>query len=140
MWCPIALEFEIVSGATDSVITPTAGGTITPSNTSTSSQLQDVRVVADAVTLDTGLQHSYAEHVLSGKSHPISYSTHIAIVQRCAFPAMNVSVARAASRLKTVFSILMGSTQLAQMISLVFIKIGAASSIQCKVHIPLTMS
>ena len=71
MWCPIALEFEIVSGSTDAVITPIASGSFTPTNTSTSWQLQDVRIVADVVTLDNGLQNSYAEHVLSGKPHPI---------------------------------------------------------------------
>ena len=32
MWCPITLEFEIVSGATDAVVTPIAAGSaFTPS-------------------------------------------------------------------------------------------------------------
>ena len=78
MWCPITLEFEIVSGATDAVITPIAGGSaFTPSNTSTSWQIQDVRIAADVVTLDNGLQNSYVEHVVSGKSRPINYGTYI---------------------------------------------------------------
>ena len=103
MWCPITLEFEIVSGATDAVVTPIlAGSAFTPANTSTSWQIQDVRIIADVVTLDNGLQNSYAEHVLSGKSLPINYSTYISILQSCSFP-MNVSVTRAVSRLKTVF-------------------------------------
>ena len=46
---------------------------------------------------------SYAEHVLSGKSLPINYSTYITILQSCVFPSINVSVTRAVSRLKTVF-------------------------------------
>ena len=81
MWCPITIEFEIVSAATDAVVTPLAGGIVfTPSNTSTSWQIEAVRIVADVVTLDTGLQNSYAEHVLSGKSLPINYSTCITIL------------------------------------------------------------
>ena len=77
MWCPITLEFEIVSGATDAVVTPIASGSVfAASNTSISWQTQDVRIVADVVTLDNGLQNSYAEHVLSGKSLPINYSTY----------------------------------------------------------------
>ena len=104
MWCPITLEFEIVSAATDAVVTPLAGGlAFTPANTSSSWLIEDVRIVADIVTLDNGLQNSYAEHVLSGKSLPINYSTYITSLQSCVFPAMNVSVTRAASRLKTVF-------------------------------------
>ena len=98
-WCPIALEFETVSGATDSVIVPTAGGTFTPSSTSTSWQTQDVRGVADAVTLDNGLQNSYAEHVLSGKSQPINYSTYIRILQKLRLSSYECK--RYARRLKT---------------------------------------
>ena len=103
MWCPIALEFELVSGATDAIATPIAGGTFTPSTTSTSWQIQGVRIVADIIALDNGLQNSYAEHVLSGKSLPISYSTYITRLLSCVFPTINVSVRRSASRLKTVY-------------------------------------
>ena len=104
MWCPITLEFEIVSGSTDAVVTPIAAGSaFTPTNTSTSWQIQDVRIIADVVTLDNGLQNSYAEHILSGKSLPINYSTYITMLQSYTFPSINVSVTRAASRLKTVF-------------------------------------
>ena len=84
------------------MVTPTAGGVFSANNTSTSWQIEDVRIIADIVTLDNGLQNSYAEHVLSGKSLPINYSTYISILQSCTFP-MNVSVTRAVSRLKTVF-------------------------------------
>ena len=103
MWCPITLEFEIVSGSIDAVITPIAAGpAFTPTNTSTSWQIQDVRIIADVVTLDNGLQNSYAEHGLSGKSLPINYSTYVTFLQSCVFPSINVRVTRAVSRLKTV--------------------------------------
>jgi hypothetical protein len=104
MWCPITFEFEIVSGATDAIISPSgASGTFNTTNTSTNWQIQDVRMVADVITLDSGLQNSYAEHVLSGKSLPINYSTYVSILQTVAFPTVNVSVTRSVSRLKTVF-------------------------------------
>ena len=87
MWCPIALEFEIVSGSTDVEIPPIASGSIfTPDNTSTSWQIQDVRIIADVVTLDNGLQNSYAERVLSGKSLPINYSTCITFFAKLRIP------------------------------------------------------
>ena len=106
MWCPITFEFEVVSGATDAVVTPIALGTgivYDTTNTSTNWQIQDVRLVADVVTLDSVLQNSYAEHVLSGKSLPINYSTYVTILQSVVFPTVNVSVTRSVSRLKTVF-------------------------------------
>ena len=65
-WCPLTLEFEIVSNATDAIVTPFPGGEFDGS-TSISWQIEDVRLIADIVTLDNGLQNSYAEHVLSGR-------------------------------------------------------------------------
>ena len=97
------LEFEIVSGATDAIVTPFSGGLFTQRNTSVSWQIQDVRIVADTVTVDNGLQNSYAEHALSGRPLPISYSTCVTSLQRCVFPNISVSVARAVSQLKTLF-------------------------------------
>ena len=99
MWCPLTLEFEIVSNATCDIVTPFPGRE-NDGGTSISWQTEDVRLIADIVTLDNGLQNSYAEHVLSGKSLPISYSTYISIVQSCGFPHIKT---RAVSRLKTVF-------------------------------------
>ena len=104
MWCPLTFEFEVVSGATDAIISPSgATGTFNTTNTSTNWQIEDVRMIADIITLDNGLQNSYAEHVLSGKSLPINYSTYITILQSVLFPHVNVSVTRSVSRLKTVF-------------------------------------
>ena len=66
-------------------------------------RFKNVRLIADIVTLDNGIQNSYAEHVLSGKSPPINYSTYVSIFQGVTFPSVIVSVARSASRLKTIF-------------------------------------
>jgi hypothetical protein len=104
VYCPLTFEFEVVSGATDAIVSPgPAGGTFTVVNTSTNWQIEDVRIVGDIITLDNGLQNSYAEHILSGKSLPINYSTYISILQAVSFPSINVTVTRSVSRLKTVF-------------------------------------
>ena len=95
-----------MSGATDAVVSPIVGGGFTPTDTHPQWQIQDVRVVADIVPLDSGLQNSFTEHILAGKSLPINCGIYITILQSCSFPAINISVARAVSRLKMVFLIL----------------------------------
>ena len=77
MWCPITLEFEIVSNAADAVVEPIGGGTFEGTSASANWTMQDIRLLGDIVTLDNGLQNSYAQHVFSGKSLPINYGTHI---------------------------------------------------------------
>ena len=59
------MEFEIVSGATDAIMTAagTFRSTTGTSATSTSWQIEDVRLDGDVVSLDSALQSSYAEHV-----------------------------------------------------------------------------
>ena len=100
-WCPLTIEMEIVNNATDAVCGN--GGAFTDANTSKSWLIQDVRIVCDVVTLDSALQNSYAEHVLSGKALPINYSTYISQYQTAIKPEINVNVTRTASRLKSVF-------------------------------------
>ena len=56
MWCPLTLEFEIISGAADAVISPAASGTFNVNNTTTAWMIVNVRMIADVVTLDNGLQ------------------------------------------------------------------------------------
>ena len=105
-WCPLTMEFEVVSLSTDPIVSPsTATGAtyFTPGNTSTSWQIQDVRIVCDVVSLDSGLQNSYAEHVLSGKALPINYGTYVSQYQTVSGGEFAVNITRAVSRLKTVF-------------------------------------
>ena len=86
------------------MVEPIGGGVFNTTNTSINWQMQDLRLIADIVTLDNGLQDSYAQHVLEGKSLPINYSTYVSILQAIAPPTINISVTRAVSRLKSVFS------------------------------------
>ena len=55
------------------------------------------------MTLDSALQNSYAEHVLSGKCLPINYNTYISMQQTVAGENISVNVARAVSKLNTIF-------------------------------------
>ena len=57
----------------------------------------------DLVTLDNGLENEYAFHLLSGKSLPISYDTHVTQYQTVASADFAVNMARAFTRLKSVF-------------------------------------
>ena len=101
-WCPIMMEFEVVNGTTDAIVS-VGGSDFTGTNTSTSWQIQDVRVVCDLVTLDSALQNSYAEHVLSGKNLPINYSTYVSQFQTITSADFAINVSRAVTRLKSVF-------------------------------------
>ena len=101
MWSPLVFEFEVVNDAKEAIVG--LGASFLAGNTSTAWQIQDVRIVCDLVTLDSALQNSYAEHVLSGKALPINYSSSVSQFQTLTSGDFAVSVTRAVSRLKSVF-------------------------------------
>ena len=76
MWGGFVKEFEIIGGAAEAFVDSVAGGHFLPLDTGNSWSMSDVRLVGDVVSLDSALQNSYAEHVLSGKS-PINDGTYI---------------------------------------------------------------
>jgi len=102
MWGSLVLEYEIVTNATDSIAS-LSGADFSDANTSQLWSISDVRLVGDIVTLDSALQNSYAEHVLSGKALPINYNTFITLSQSIAGSTVAVNVSRSVSRLKTLF-------------------------------------
>ena len=57
----------------------------------------------DLCTLDNALDNSYAQHLLSGKSLPISYNTFVSQMQTVSGKDLRVNVSRALTRLKRVF-------------------------------------
>ena len=101
-YCPLTLDLEVVTNPTDAII-GRDGTTFTDANTSIKWSIKDVRVVCDAVTLDSGLQNDYAQHVLSGKSLPINYGTYITQFQTITSADFAVNISRFATRLKSVF-------------------------------------
>jgi hypothetical protein len=103
-WCPMMMEFEMVNNSEDAIASPYGTtGAFKDTDTSTAWQIEDVRVVCDIVTLDSALQNSYAEHVLSGKNLPINYSTYVSQFQTLTSADFAINVSRAVTRLKSVF-------------------------------------
>ena len=114
-YAPVTIELELVDSYTDPVFT---GYTINPRDAAVALtgadisvglsaiqwQIMNVQVKTDVCVLDNALDNSYAQHLLSGKSLPISYNTFVSQLQTIAnqsSPLINVS--RALTRLKTVF-------------------------------------
>ena len=72
----LCLEIELDSDPTAAIIA--GGGGVFPDNTtSTSWYIDDVKIIADTVVLDSSLQNSYTSHLLEGKSLPINYTTFV---------------------------------------------------------------
>ena len=95
-YCPIEIELELVNAAIDAV------------GDSTSWLISDVQCKCDLLTLDNGLENSYAAHVLEGKSLPINYSTYVSQSQVVPDMNINVHISRAVTRLKSIFMSMYG--------------------------------
>jgi hypothetical protein len=103
-YAPITIELELVDTKTDPIISPAADATYTLLNTSDDWQIENVQVKVDVCTLDNALDNSYAQHLLSGKSLPISYNTFVSQYQSANTTDKNlINVSRALTRLKSVF-------------------------------------
>ena len=103
-YAPITIELELADGNTDAIIAVADSGTYIASNTSTDWQIENVQVKVDVCTLDNALDNSYAQHLLSGKSLPISYNTFVSQLQSTNATDKNlINVSRALTRLKSVF-------------------------------------
>ena len=115
-YAPITIELELVDDAREPVLSGSSsldlpnnanvGDNALAESTSLSVNwsISNVQVKCDVCTLDNALDNSYAQHLLSGKSLPISYSTFVSQMQTIAgqdSPVINVS--RALTRLKSVF-------------------------------------
>ena len=66
-------------------------------------RIEDVTVKCDLCTLDSALDNSYAEHMLSGKSLPINYNTYISRSQAISGLDVAINVSRSLTRLKAIF-------------------------------------
>ena len=62
-----------------------------------------MQLKCDLITLDNGLENEYSQHLLSGKSLPINYSTFITQKQIVNGADYATSITRSLSRLKSVF-------------------------------------
>ena len=90
-YCPLEIELELVNAVGDA------------QHGSTAWTISDVQLKADLCTLDNALENSYAKHLFEGKALPINYSTYISQSQASVDFNFNVNVARAVTRLKSIF-------------------------------------
>ena len=105
----LILEFELCD-TNDAIITPAtysgAYATVyTAANCSNEWSISNACVKCDVVSLDNALNNSYVEHLLSGKSLPINYSTYISQQNSILNSGKNFSIQiiRAFSRLQRCF-------------------------------------
>ncbi len=108
-YAPITIELELVNDKNEPIITPGGNTTFTAAKCSDDWQIENVQLKCDLVTLDNGLENSYSEHLLSGKTLPINYNTYIAQSQVISGNNASVNVSRALSRLKSVFVTMQGN-------------------------------
>ena len=114
-YCPITIELELVNNFTDAVISqgvsiPDPAGGATPvvlggTNSSQSWKMNNIQLKCDLCTLDNALDNEYSQHLLSGKSLPISYSTYVSQLAAIGQSNQNISltITRAFTRLKSAF-------------------------------------
>ena len=100
-YCPITIELELVSSATDPVVA--AAAPFGATDTSTDWTIEDVQLKADLCTLDNAVDNQIADHLLSGKALPINYQTWISQSQAVSGQSMSINVARAVTRLSSIY-------------------------------------
>jgi hypothetical protein len=96
-YCPLEIELELVNAVGDA------------QDGSIAWNISDVQLKADLCTLDNALENSYAKHLFEGKALPINYSTYISQSQTVTDFNFNVNVARAVTRLKSIFLSMTGA-------------------------------
>ena len=70
-YCPLQIELELVSSASDFMFVGIQNGLTSTDQWGVS----DIQCKMDLLTLDSSLQNEYASHLLSGKSLPIHFSS-----------------------------------------------------------------
>ena len=131
-YAPITIELELVDQPTDPVVTVQPDASTIGFKAATSSndwQIENVQVKVDVCTLDNALDNSYAQHLLSGKSLPISYNTFVSQFQSANATDKNlINVSRALTRLKSVFVTLQKDATADE----IFRKLGTPSTARCE--------
>ena len=111
-YLPLTIELTLVDDSSlpivSTVTTNRAGGAaasnFADANTSKSWQIQNAMVKCDLITLDSGLNESYAKVLEEGKKLTINYNTFVSQIQTIAGQTnIQVSLTRSLTRLKSVF-------------------------------------
>ena len=117
-YCPLQIEFELVTGA-DEAFNPAAPPLIAAFT------ISDFQFKVDLITLDNSLDNEYAQHLLSGKSLPINFSTFTYASQVITNLNTTVTVSRALTRLKGVYVSLSTDASGAQEVNNFYLPMGA---------------
>ena len=101
----LCLEIELDSDPTAAIV-KIGPRTFDVDNTSNNWYIDDVKIFADTVVLDSSLQNSYTSHLLEGKSLPINYTTFVSqsttMTQQ---PNYVVNIVRSFTWLKSILSV-----------------------------------
>ena len=124
-YCNIVIELEVVNNLEDPIVSarsqeaipPGQNGTqypaqiisIPPGTFSTSWEIQNAQIKCDILQIDSGLENSYAEYLLQGKTIPIPMSIFISQSQSLAQVSQEtVNVTRSLTRLKALYITFLG--------------------------------
>ena len=106
---PIVLEFEL-GDATDAIVASRAytansgyADIYDEANTTNNWLIQNACIKCDILTLDSSLNNSFIQHLLSGKSLPIKYQTYISQQSQVVGKSFSVQVIRAVTKLQKAF-------------------------------------
>lgn len=102
-WCPLTVEFELVTDALEPIASAAAGTVFTSGNTSQQWQLEDCQIKADVIELDSAVHNEYALHLQQSKPIPITYTSYITQLQAIANGTIACNITRSCSRLKSIF-------------------------------------
>ena len=103
-YAPITIELELADENDGAIIKIDEATIYKDAVTSNEWQIENVQVKVDMCTLDNALDNSYSQHLLSGKSLPISYNTFVSQLQTAPTgDKVLINVSRALTRLKSVF-------------------------------------
>jgi hypothetical protein len=125
-YCNITVELEVVNSLTDPIVSaasqetipPSANGAAFPANLisipagtfSTAWRIENAQIKCDILTLDSGLENSYAEYLLQGKTIPIPMNVFVSQSQALAQVSQEtVNVSRSFTRLKALYINFLGS-------------------------------
>jgi len=98
-YCPIQIELELVNSSSDCCRTH--------ADTDKGSQdfvIKDVQLKCDLITLDNGFDNEIANHLVNGGNLPINFGSYNTSVQVANGDKNSISVSRALTRLKSVFT------------------------------------
>jgi hypothetical protein len=108
-FCPLVIEMELVSDFLEPLVTgATPGGSdaatiLNSDHIGSAWEIIDCQIKCDICVLDNSLNNSYIEHLLSGKSLPLTYTTWITQQSSITTNQLAIQVSRSVSRLKKCY-------------------------------------